>query len=66
VVITRRLTVRKVKLSFFDCYSDILRVLTALRMNKLKDCLIVFGPVNGSIFIENCENCTFVIAAQQV
>jgi len=35
-------------------------------MNKLTDCLIVFAPVNGSIFIENCQNCKFVIASQQL
>lgn len=34
-------------------------------MTGLQDCTIVLGPVRGSVFIENCKNCSFSIASQQ-
>jgi len=49
-----------------NCKVYIMQVLRALRMNQLTECLVVMAPVNGSIFIENCNNCTFVIASQQL
>ncbi|KAK9753509.1 Tubulin binding cofactor C [Popillia japonica] len=39
---------------------------STLHMNYLKDCYIFCGPVSTSIFVESCENCTFVIACQQL
>ncbi|KAI4463818.1 tubulin folding cofactor c [Holotrichia oblita] len=39
---------------------------STLHMNFLKDCYVFCGPVSTSIFAESCENCTFVIACQQL
>ena len=27
---------------------------------------VLCGPVSSSVFVENCRNCTFVVACQQV
>lgn len=39
---------------------------STLHLNYLKNCNIFSGPVSTSIFAENCENCTLVIACQQL
>lgn len=39
---------------------------STLHIDSLADCYIFCGPVSTSIFIENCQNCTFVIACQQL
>lgn len=39
---------------------------STLHINSLNDCYVFCGPVSTSIFIENCKNCTFVIACQQL
>lgn len=39
---------------------------STLHLNHLKNCQIFSGPVSTSIFAENCHNCTFVIACQQL
>ncbi|XKL66884.1 hypothetical protein PGB90_010304 [Kerria lacca] len=33
---------------------------------SLKDSRILCGPVSTSVFVENCTNCTFVVACQQL
>ncbi|KAF7287250.1 hypothetical protein GWI33_002069 [Rhynchophorus ferrugineus] len=35
-------------------------------LEKLTNCKIFTGPISTSIFAENCQNCTFVIACQQL
>lgn len=27
---------------------------------------VVCGPVSSSVFVDNCRNCTFIVACQQV
>lgn len=39
---------------------------STIHMSFLKDCFVFSGPTSTSIFAENCENCTFVIACQQL
>ncbi|XP_066254007.1 tubulin-specific chaperone C [Euwallacea similis] len=39
---------------------------STLHLNHLTDCQIFSGPVSTSIFAENCNNCTLVIACQQL
>lgn len=39
---------------------------STLHLNHLKNCKIFSGPVSTSIFAENCEKCTLVIACQQL
>lgn len=39
---------------------------STLHMSNIKDSVILCGPVTTSIFAENCSNCTFVIACQQL
>lgn len=38
----------------------------ALHATNLTDCKVLCGPVNGSIFVDNCVNCLFVLACQQL
>ncbi|CAH1098663.1 unnamed protein product [Psylliodes chrysocephalus] len=39
---------------------------STLHLNQLKNCKVFTGPVTTSIFAEHCENCTLVIACQQL
>ncbi|CAH1800216.1 unnamed protein product [Owenia fusiformis] len=39
---------------------------SAIHINKLQDCTILCGPVSGSVFIDNCVDCKFVLACQQL
>lgn len=38
----------------------------SLQMLNLKNCLVLCGPISRSAFLENCENCTFAFACQQL
>lgn len=38
----------------------------SLQMLKMKNCLVMCGPVARSIFAEFCENCTFAFTCQQL
>ncbi|KRT80132.1 hypothetical protein AMK59_7210 [Oryctes borbonicus] len=49
-----------------NCRVKLFGTPSTLHMNFLRDCFVFCGPVSTSIFAENCENCTFVIACQQL
>jgi tubulin-specific chaperone C len=38
----------------------------SLQMLKMKNCLVLCGPVARSIFADACENCTFAFTCQQL
>ncbi|EDO49057.1 predicted protein, partial [Nematostella vectensis] len=38
----------------------------AVRMDKLRNCIIISGPVSTAIFIDDCQDCTFIVACQQL
>jgi hypothetical protein len=38
----------------------------SLQMLNLKNCLVLCGSISRSAFLENCENCTFAFACQQL
>ncbi|XP_038046849.1 tubulin-specific chaperone C-like [Patiria miniata] len=38
----------------------------AIHMNNLKNCKVFSGPVPGSIFVDNCQDCTIVVSCQQL
>merc|ERR1712226_1188826 len=38
---------------------------SAIHVNGLRDCQIFSGPVSGSVFMDDCQNCTFVFPCQQ-
>lgn len=38
----------------------------SLQMTKMKNCLVLCGPVSRSIFADFCENCTFAFSCQQL
>lgn len=40
--------------------------LSTLHLFHLKNCKVFSGPITGSVLLENCEDCLFVIASQQV
>lgn len=39
---------------------------SAVHMNKLRDCKIFCGPVSGAVFVDDCQNCTFVLPCHQL
>lgn len=39
---------------------------SAIHISNLKGCKVFSGPVSGSIFIDDCCDCTFVLACQQL
>ncbi|RHY35055.1 hypothetical protein DYB32_000461 [Aphanomyces invadans] len=45
----------------------VIRVPTsAVRGTELSHCTIYTGPIHGSLWLENCSNCTFVVACRQL
>lgn len=38
----------------------------SLQMLKMKNCLVLCGAVSRSVFADDCENCTFAFACQQL
>jgi len=34
-------------------------------VDKCKNCTFVIGPIKGSVFLRDCENCTVHVACQQ-
>lgn len=38
----------------------------SLRLFSLENCTVLTGAVSGSIFIDDCRNCKFYLASQQV
>uniref|UniRef100_A0A023EQD5 Putative tubulin folding cofactor c n=1 Tax=Aedes albopictus TaxID=7160 RepID=A0A023EQD5_AEDAL len=38
----------------------------SLQFSKLQNCLVICGPTSRSIFLDDCTNCKFVVACQQL
>ena len=49
-----------------DCTIKLYGSPLALHVNHLKGCKVFTGPVSGSIFIDNCVDCVFVVGCQQL
>lgn len=49
-----------------NCVIDIKGHPGSLQMSKMKNCLVLCGPVARSIFADACENCTFAFTCQQL
>lgn len=39
---------------------------SAIHINDVEDCIILSGPVSGSVFIRESKNCVFVVPCQQL
>ena len=39
---------------------------SAVHVNNMKNCKIFSGPVSGSVFIDDCKDCVFILACQQL
>jgi len=39
---------------------------SAMHVRDLINCRVIVGPTSGSIFIDRCQNCSFVVACQQL
>merc|ERR1712087_740329 len=39
---------------------------SAIHVRNLRRCKVFAGPVSGSIFIDKCEDCVFVLSCQQL
>ncbi|CAM9522613.1 unnamed protein product [Chrysoparadoxa australica] len=53
-------------LGLIDCTVGILGVTYALRLEGLRGCIVYSGPVSGSIYVENCQDCTVYAAGRQL
>lgn len=49
-----------------DCTVKLYGAPSTIFVNGLTNCCIFAGPVSTSVFVENCKNCTFVFACQQL
>lgn len=49
-----------------NCVVQLHGHLGSLQMSNLINCIIFSGPVSRSIFGENCTNCKFIVACQQM
>lgn len=38
----------------------------SVQMSKIKNCLLLTGPIARSMFADDCENCTFSVTCQQL
>jgi hypothetical protein len=48
-----------------NCTVLIRDVTSAIRVDKLEDCRIYCGPIAGSVHLQYCKRCVFVIACRQ-
>ncbi|XP_067119855.1 tubulin-specific chaperone C [Centruroides vittatus] len=48
-----------------NCMVKIFGLPNTIHINGIVNCTILMGPVSTSVFIENCTDCTFVMACQQ-
>eukprot|EP00164_Ancoracysta_twista_P005380 GFYU01007361.1.p2 GENE.GFYU01007361.1~~GFYU01007361.1.p2 ORF type:complete len:146 (+),score=18.91 GFYU01007361.1:3-440(+) len=49
-----------------DCKVQLLDNMSALYVDKLENCTVYAGPCSGAVHIEECTNCTFVVACHQM
>lgn len=49
-----------------DCVVKIYGAPSTLHVSSLRNCQVFCGPVQGSVFVENCKNCLLVVACQQL
>ena len=49
-----------------SCTVKLLGVPSTVHVTNLRDVTLLCGPVQTSVFIENCSDCTFVLACQQL
>ena len=49
-----------------NCVVKIFGSPRAIHIDKLVNCKVLTGPVSGSIIMDNCQNCTFVMPCQQL
>eukprot|EP01104_Vermistella_antarctica_P001245 TRINITY_DN11306_c0_g1_i1.p1 TRINITY_DN11306_c0_g1~~TRINITY_DN11306_c0_g1_i1.p1 ORF type:complete len:448 (+),score=83.24 TRINITY_DN11306_c0_g1_i1:194-1537(+) len=39
---------------------------SSVHMHHMRRCLVILGPVMGSVLMDDCENCVFMIATHQI
>ncbi|KAJ8895827.1 hypothetical protein PR048_001165 [Dryococelus australis] len=49
-----------------DCTVKVFGTPSTLHLVSLKNCKVFCGPVTTSIFLDNCIDCTFIMACQQL
>lgn len=49
-----------------DCTVKLYGSASAIHMNKLQNCQVFAGPVGGSVFITDCNNCVFLLPCHQL
>ncbi|KAG8176593.1 hypothetical protein JTE90_026842 [Oedothorax gibbosus] len=49
-----------------DCTVKLYGAPSTIFISGLRNCRIFAGPVSTSVFVENCKDCTFVFACQQL
>lgn len=48
------------------CTVDVQECFTALHISNLSGCTVYVAPVNGSIWVEKCRNCTLSLSGHQI
>jgi hypothetical protein len=49
-----------------DCVILLMDVSSALRCDRLTRCKVLVGPVAGSVHLQDCKSCVFMLASRQV
>lgn len=52
--------------ALIDCRVMLRGAPSTVHMNNLTNCVVLCGPTSGSVFIDDCVRCTFVVACQQL
>ena len=67
LVMNEEINLKDVALANLDsCTVQLFGAPSAVHINKLTKCRVFCGPVSGSIFIQDCVNCVFIVACQQL
>lgn len=49
-----------------ECRVEVEECFTALHISDLTGCTVSVAPVNGSVWVDKCRNCTFTLAGHQI
>jgi hypothetical protein len=52
--------------SLTACRVELRGAPSTVHMNAMQNCTVLCGPTSGSVFIDDCSQCTFVVACHQL
>ncbi|GAB0093266.1 tubulin-specific chaperone C [Sergentomyia squamirostris] len=68
-IVLDRLAVNGQDLTLNDLENCLVRIIGhpgSIQLSKMKNCVLITGPVSRSIFADDCSNCKFLFACQQM